>query len=161
MKLTTNWCKRGWINNCSSWQTVRMFLGRESSTCQASTVLSSCQMHCNMAISPFQMRHDHKPSYLTLLCITRFQVECISMMAVLRSDIQRHWILLVYDMARGCRCRELVVHALRRLPLAVSSPKLAQRACLLYGKRSCGFADSSTSGTVARTTCTRGAAPDV
>ena len=134
------------------------FLGRESRTCQASKVLSSCQMYCNMAITWFQMRHDHKPSsYLTLLCITRFQVECISMMAVLRSDIQRHCIH--YDMARGCRCRELVVHALRHLPLAVSSSKLAPRACLLCGKRSCGFADSSTSGTVARTTCTRGAAP--
>ena len=77
------------------------------------------------------------------------------------ATLQRHWILLVYDMATGCCCRELVVLALRRLPLAVSSSKLAPRAFLLYGKRSCGFADSSTSGTVARTSCTRGAAPGV
>ena len=65
--------------------------------------------------------------------------------------------------AAACRLRlpRIWNPSLRRLPLAVSSSKLAQLTCLLYGKRSCGFADSSTSGTVARTTCTLGAAPGV
>ena len=55
----------------------------------------------------------------------------------------------------------LALTSLRRLQLAASSAQLAPRACLLYGKRSCGFADSPTSESDARTTCTRGADPGV
>ena len=61
----------------------------------------------------------------------------------------------VYGFSCACCTRS------KRLPMAASLPTLARRACLLSGKRSCDFADSPTSGTDGRTTCTRGVAPGV